>query len=144
MATRVQVVIDCADPGKLAEFWALALGYEVQEPPPGYSTWEDFLRQRGIPESDWNSASAIVDPAGVGPRIYLQRVSEPKVVKNRLHLDLSVGGGADVPVEARRERIFEEAARLETFGASQQRTVEDWSGFWLIMQDPEGNEFCLY
>ncbi|GAA1793204.1 VOC family protein [Planosporangium flavigriseum] len=144
MATRVQMVIDCADPAKLAEFWALALGYEMQEPPPGYATWEDFLRARGIPKSEWNAVSAIVDPYGVGPRIHLQRVSEPKAGKNRLHLDLSVGGDADVPAEARRERIFEEAARLETFGATRQRAVEDWSGFWMIMQDPEGNEFCLY
>jgi hypothetical protein len=144
MATRVQVVIDCADPAKLAEFWAQALGYEVQGPPQGFATWEDFLRARGIPESEWNYASAVVDPDGTGPRIYLQRVPEPRAVKNRLHLELGVGGGADVPVETRRERIFEEAARLETFGASRQRAVEDWSGFWVIMQDPEGNEFCLY
>jgi hypothetical protein len=144
MATRVQVVIDCADPAKLAEFWALALGYEVQEPPPGYPSWEHFLRARRVPEAEWNCVSAIVDPAGVGPRICLYRVREPKVGKNRLHLDLSVGGGTDVPVEARRERILEEAARLETFGAARQRVVEDWSGVWVIMQDPEGNEFCVY
>jgi hypothetical protein len=144
MATRVQVVIDCADPAKLAEFWAQALGYEVQGPPQGHATWEDFLRTRGIPESELNSASAVVDPAGTGPRIYLRRVPEPRAVENGLHLDLGVGGGAGVPVRTRRERIFEEAARLETFGASQQRAVEDGSGFWVIMRDPEGNEFCLY
>jgi predicted enzyme related to lactoylglutathione lyase len=49
-----------------------------------------------------------------------------------------------VPVETRRERIFEEAARLETFGASRQQAVEEGGGFWVIMQDPEGNEFCLH
>jgi hypothetical protein len=144
MATRVQVVIDCADPAKLAEFWEFALGYELQGPPPGYASREHFLRARGVPDSEWNRVSAIVDPAGLGPRICLYRVHEPKVGKNRLHLDLSVGGGPDVPIEARRERIFMEAARLETFGAVQQRVVEDWSGVWAIMQDPEGNEFCVY
>jgi catechol 2,3-dioxygenase-like lactoylglutathione lyase family enzyme len=144
MATRVQVVIDCADPAKLAEFWAQALGYEVQNPPQGYATWEDFLRARGIPEVEWTSASAVVDPDGTGPRIYLQRVPEPRAGKNRLHLDLGVGGGADVPLQTRRERIFEEVARLETFGASRQRAVEDWGDFWVIMQDPEGNEFCVH
>jgi hypothetical protein len=140
----VQVVIDCADPAKLAEFWAQALGYEVQDPPPEYATWEDFLRARGVPESEWNSASAVVDPDGTGARIYLQRVPQPGAGRNRLHLDLGVGGGSGVPVETRRERIVEEVARLETFGATQQRAVEDRSGFWVIMQDPEGNEFCLY
>jgi hypothetical protein len=144
MATRVQVVIDCADPAKLAEFWAQALGYEVQDPPPGYATWEDLLRERGIPDSEWNSASAVVDPDGTGPRIYLQRVSEPRGGKNRLHLDLGVGGGSGVPVQTRRERIVQEVARLETFGATRERAVDDGSGVWVIMQDPEGNEFCLY
>jgi hypothetical protein len=138
------VVIDCAEPEKLAEFWALALGYEAQDPPHGYATWEDFLRVRGVPESEWSAASAVVDPDGIGPGIYLQRAPEPKVVKNRVHLDLDVSGGPGVPAGTRRERIYEEAARLETFGASRQRAVEDWSGLWMIMQDPEGNEFCLH
>jgi hypothetical protein len=144
MATRVRVVIDCAEPEKLAEFWAQVLGYEVQDPPHGYPTWEDFLRARGVPESERNAASTVIDPDGIGPGICLRRVPEPKTVKNRVHLDLAVSGGPDAPTEARRERIFEEAARLETFGATRQRAVEDWSGLWVIMQDPEGNEFCLH
>ena len=62
MATGVQVVIDCTDPARLAPFWATALGYKIQDPPAGFATWQDFLVAHGVPESEWNSASAIVDP----------------------------------------------------------------------------------
>jgi hypothetical protein len=69
MATGVQVVFDCADPDRLARFWAEALHYKIQDPPPGFDSWEAFLKAQDIPETDWNSASAVVDPDGVGPRI---------------------------------------------------------------------------
>jgi Glyoxalase-like domain len=105
MATGVQVVFDCADPGRLARFWAEALGYKLDDPPEGYDRWEDWLRDQGIPEEHWNDASAVVDPDGAGPRIYLQRVPEPKTVKNRVHLDLNVSGGGTVPIEERRRRV---------------------------------------
>jgi Glyoxalase-like domain len=101
VAAKVQVVIDCADPARLAGFWAEALGYRVQDPPSGFDSWLAFLISVGVPESEWNSASAVVDPDGAGPRIYLQRVPEPKAGKNRLHLDLNVGGGHDVPIDQR-------------------------------------------
>ena len=94
MATAFQVVLDCADPGSLAEFWATALHYQVQEPPEGFATWEDALVAWGVPESEWNSRSAVVDPDGTGPRVFFQQVPEPKQVKNRVHLDLHVGGGS--------------------------------------------------
>src|SRR5262249_10367422 len=67
MATRVQVVIDCADPERLARFWALALGYREQPPPEGFDSWEDALRAWNVPEDQWNSRSAVIDPDGVGP-----------------------------------------------------------------------------
>ncbi|HYF66176.1 MAG TPA: VOC family protein, partial [Herpetosiphonaceae bacterium] len=85
MATSVQVVFDCADPTRLSEFWAATLGYKLQDPPGGAASWEEWLTAQGIPESEWNSASAIVDPDGKGPRIFFQRVPEPKTVKNRVH-----------------------------------------------------------
>ena len=99
MATAVQVVIDCADPGALADFWATALHYKVQDPPEGFATWEDALVAWGIPESAWNDRSAVVDPDGAGPRVFFQRVPEPKQVKNRVHLDLNVGGGLQADPE---------------------------------------------
>ena len=102
MATGVQIVFDCADPDTLATFWAAALHYKKQDPPSGFASWPDFLKAQGIPEQEWNSASAIVDPDGAGPRIYFQRVPEGKVVKNRVHLDLNVGGPRDAPHDQRR------------------------------------------
>lgn len=143
MSTRVQVVFDCADPDRVARFWAEALGYRLQDPPQGFATWEDFLRAQGVPESDWNSASAVVDPEEVGPRIYFQRVPESKVVKNRVHLDLNVGGGRAAPVEERRTRLEAEVARLEALGARRVRDYDERGEFWIAMLDPEGNEFDL-
>jgi hypothetical protein len=99
MATGIQVVIDCADPARLAEFWAAALGYTPQPPPSGFGTWPEFLRARGVPESDWNSANAVIDPGQRGPRLFFQRVPEEKTVKNRVHLDLNLGGGPGTALE---------------------------------------------
>jgi len=87
MATNIQVVFDCADPARLAEFWAVALGYAPQPPPTGFASWQEWLTAQGVPESEWNSANAVIDRDGKGPRIYFQRVPESKVVKNRVHLD---------------------------------------------------------
>src|SRR5207302_6371611 len=67
VATSFQVTFDCADPDRLARFWATVLGYRLPDPPDGFATWEDFLRERGVPEDQWNAASALEDPAGVGP-----------------------------------------------------------------------------
>ncbi len=142
MATTVQVTFDCADPDRLATFWASALGYRKDDPPEGYESWEAFLKANGVPE-EWNSASAIIDPDGVGPRIYFQRVPEPKTVKNRLHLDVNVGGGRGTPAEERRRRVYAEVDRLAGEGATKMRVHDDDGEFWVVMTDPEGNEFCL-
>src|SRR5919198_2427969 len=105
MATSFQVVIDCADPDGLARFWAEALGYRLQPPPEGFGSWEELLRAREVPEDQWNSASAVVDPEGRGPRIYFQRVPEPKAVKNRVHLDLNVSGAREASDDDRRAAV---------------------------------------
>ena len=144
MATRVQVVIDCADPARLAAFWAEALHYEIPAPPPGFASWDDWARDQGIPEDHWNDARALEDPAGSGPRVFLQKVPEPKIAKNRMHLDLNAGGGQAVPVEERRVRVDAEVARLKALGASDHRGPIDQRGeYWVRMNDPEGNEFCV-
>ena len=143
MPTSFQVVIDCGDPALVARFWAAALGYVVQPPPEGYATWEAFLEATGVPKADWNKASAVVDPAGTRPRLYFQRVPEGKVVKNRVHLDLSVSGGPEVALDVRRGRVDAEVERLRGLGARIFRPVEEWGEYWVVMQDPEGNEFCV-
>lgn len=143
MATRVQVVIDCADPDRLATFWASALGYKLQDPPDGFGSWEEFLTKIGVPEDEWNKASAVVDPDGVGPRLYFQRVPEEKAGKNRVHVDVNVGGERGTPIEERRKRVDAEIERLKAEGATVLRPVEEHDEYWVVMQDPEGNEFCL-
>jgi hypothetical protein len=144
MSTKVQVVFDAADPARLAEFWATALGYEVPAPPPPHANWDDWARANGIPEEHWNDARALEDPTGVGPRVFIQRVPEPKTAKNRMHLDLDVGGGHEVPLEERRARVDAEVARLKGFGATDERgSIEQRGEYWVRMNDPEGNEFCV-
>ena len=143
MATSTQVTFDCADPDRLAVFWAAALGYKKQDPPEGYATWPEFLADQGVPEDQWNAASAVVDPDGVGPRIYFQRVPEPKASKNRVHLDVNVGSDRTIPPEERRNRVDDEVTRLLRIGATKLRACEERDEYWIVMQDPEGNEYCL-
>ncbi|MDT7572734.1 MAG: hypothetical protein QOE05_2908 [Actinomycetota bacterium] len=136
----MQVAFDCADPGALAEFWAQALpGYQLQPPPAGFGSWEAFLEAQHVPKEEWNSRSAIV---GDGPRLFFQRVPEPKTVKNRVHLDLHAGGGPSVPVEEQRTKVRAAVARLQGLGASFVEECEEMGVVWAVMTDPEGNEFC--
>ena len=88
MALTVQITVDAHDPARLAEFWALALGYELEAPPAGFATWDEALDAWGIPADDRNRASALRDPNGTGPRLFFQRVPEGKTAKNRVHLDV--------------------------------------------------------
>jgi hypothetical protein len=141
LATGVQIVFDCADPEKLAGFWAAALHYQQQDPPAGFDSWPAWLKAQGIPESEWNSANAVVDPDAAGPRIYFQRVPERKTVKNRVHLDLNVGGPRGTPLEVRRLRVDAEVERLIQLGARQSRAVAERGEYCVNMLDPEGNEF---
>jgi hypothetical protein len=141
--TSIQVVFDCADPDRLAKFWAAALHYKLQDPPVGYSSWESFLKAQGVPEEEWNSASAIVDPEKVGPRIYFQQMDTPKPKKNRVHLDINISGGGKVPLDERTKRVNAEVERLAGLGAAKQRVWADPGEYFVVMQDPEGNEFCV-
>jgi hypothetical protein len=144
MATKVQVVFDCADPAAQARFWREALDYVMPDPPAPHASWEDFLRAQGVPEDQWNDANAVEDPDGVGPRLFFQKVPEGKVAKNRMHLDLNVGGGGSIPLEERRARVDAEVARLKALGASDERgPIEKRGEYWVRMNDPEGNEFCV-
>ena len=137
----MQVVFDCSDPARMASFWAAALHYKLQDPPPGFDSWPAWLKAQGIPESEWNSASAVVDPEGRGPRIYFQRVPEGKVVKNRVHLDLNVGGPRTAPPEERRRGIDAEVDRLVALQARKVKALEERGEYFVNMLDPEGNEF---
>lgn len=146
MAVRYQLVIDCADPELLTRFWAAALHYELEPPPAGFATWDDWRRDIGLPEEELGGgADSIVDPDGAGPRIWFQMVPEGKTIKNRLHLDIHVGGARTVPIETRRERVDAEARRLVDLGATLLRSLseEGLDHYAVAMKDPEGNEFDI-
>jgi catechol 2,3-dioxygenase-like lactoylglutathione lyase family enzyme len=124
MTRRVQVAIDCADPDRLAAFWIEVLEYQLVKPPTG---------------NEW---SQIMDPDGVGPHLLFHRVPEPKVTKNRVHIDIRVrpqGSSDDVA----RPYVEAEVRRLIDLGATHVRTDDDESDYYAVMQDPEGNEFCV-
>ena len=141
MRPSLQIVFDANDVPRLVAFWEQALGYQVQPPPPEFETWEDFARENGIPEEQWDGWGALIDPDGTRPRIFFQRVPEGKTAKNRVHLDVNVGEGLDGG--DRTTRVKQEADRLEGLGATRQREAFERGEFWIVMQDPEGNEFCL-
>jgi Glyoxalase-like domain len=146
MATRVQVAIDCKDTTVLEAFWATALHYVAPPPPPGFARWFDYWSSLDLPEDEVDdTAGQLVDPDGVGPRLFFLPVPEPKTVKNRVHLDLDVGGGREVPLAIRSARVDAEAARLEAAGATRLRVLHETADHYgIVMQDPEGNEFCLH
>jgi hypothetical protein len=143
MATQWSLTIDCAYPAKLAEFWALALGYVQPPAPAGFGSWADWLTQHDVPEDEWDDGAYLADPAGAAPSLSFLKVPEPKVVKNRLHLDVQVGGGRDdTPWEIRWPRVLAAAERLVAAGATVIRTdIMQGRGDHIVMADPEGNEF---
>lgn len=107
------LTLDCADPQRLAGFWADALGYR---------------KVGGLGQY------VLLAPREPGaPNVILQRVPEPKTVKNRMHIDVKAPD-----IEA-------EAARLEALGAKRvdAAPIEEHGGAWIRMLDPEGNEFCV-
>lgn len=119
MASVYYTTFDCADPRGLATFWATALSYEIYAP------------------NEANGEVELRDPTGEGPRLGFMKVPESKVVKNRVHLDLL----PDTSLEA-------EVERLTAAGATPVETLRDPESFvdpmhWTVMQDPEGNEFCV-
>jgi hypothetical protein len=138
---QIQVTFDCTEPERVARFWCEVLGYVVPPPPQGFATWDDF--DRGLPAERQGSAFACIDPSGAGPRLFFQRVPEGKVVKNRLHLDVRVGTG--LVGEERLAALEAECARLVALGAVRVRLLlaDGENESCLVMQDIEGNEFCL-
>jgi hypothetical protein len=139
---QLQLTFDANDPTALAGFWAEAVGYKFQEPPEGYDTWQQFFDANGI-VVEKNQASAIVDPDGIRPRFFFQRVPESKSAKNRIHLDVNVVGRRDIPTEERLRLLEVEAERLTGLGATKSRVHNEHDESWIVMLDPEGNEFCI-
>ena len=143
MATQFQVTFDSADPAALAAFWAEALHYVPQPPPDGFDSWDAVYEAEGASPEERTAWAALVDPDGSGPRLYFQRVPEPKTAKNRVHLDLRAAAG--VPPEGREDALEAECTRLVALGARRLRRLEadGVDAVCIVMADPEGNEFCL-
>lgn len=116
--TAIGVVMDCADPERLADFWQEAIGFEDRS-----GDGQPYITL---------SRSSLRRPLN---HLTLQRVPEPKSVKNRTHIDLFA---RDVPAEIE---------RLVALGATVTSTMrEDGPAeavMFAVMGDPEGNEFCL-
>jgi hypothetical protein len=140
VTTGIQVTYDCQDPHAMARFWAAALGYTKED----HGALVASLVAGGAigPEAtvevdgsrQFADVSACHDPAGTGPRLYFQKVPEPKASKNRLHLDLNVGP----------DRYEAETTRLERLGARRLWFSADRGASTWTMADIEGNEFCVH
>jgi len=139
MTVSIGLTFDCANPTKLAQFWKLALGYEDMPPPAPFATRQEWLESFDLSETELaEDAAWLHDPAGIGPTLSLLQVPEPKVAKNRLHMDVRVAGhGSD---EERWARITEAVNRLTAAGA---KTLREDPVHHVVMADPEGNEFCV-
>ncbi|MBA0050928.1 VOC family protein [Streptomyces sp. AJS327] len=138
---QFQVTFDCAEPERVARFWCEVLGYVVPPPPKGFDSWDDL--NRSLPPEERDAWCACVDPTGVGPRLFFQRVPEGRVVKNRVHLDVRSAVG--LVGEERVAALEAEGARLIALGAErvQLLTADEENESCLAMRDVEGNEFCL-
>lgn len=147
MALEVQVVFDAGSPRALGTFWALALGYVEEPPPAGFDTWDAALDAWGLDPDDRDQAYAVVDPHGAGPRVFFQRVPEGKTAKNRVHLDVRYSDAQGVDREDRPAKLAAartHAAVLVAAGGRVLTEVDDpREGAWVVMADPEGNEFCI-
>jgi catechol 2,3-dioxygenase-like lactoylglutathione lyase family enzyme len=141
MASKIgNITFDCADPRALSHFWSDVLGYPRSEWPPELRA---KLLASGMPPEDLGNRGVAEDPTGRGPRLYFQKVPEGKAVKNRIHLDILSTPGA----HATPPQIDAEKNRIVALGATVVRKVEQrWGPFaeyFYVMQDPEGNEFCI-
>jgi hypothetical protein len=116
-----ELAMDCADPAALARFWCSVLGYEVQDE-------EDGLVTIGSPEVPEGKSR----PGPVPPVLTFACVPEGKIVKNRLHIDVN-------PTDREQD---DEVRRLLDLGA-RHADVGQGEVSWVLLADPEGNEFCV-
>jgi Glyoxalase-like domain len=140
MTYTFQVTVDSADPHAMADWWADALGWQVEPSDEafirkmvdaGHAADSDTTTHHGV--LVWKAGQAINHPAGSAPRVLFQLVPESKTVKNRMHLDVRVGA----------ENIENEVTRLTAAGATELWRDRQGPHWWVTMADPEGNEFCV-
>ena len=139
------MTFDAADPGRVGRFWMLALDYAPRPVPNGFASWDAWFEHYDVPPDERDAEAFLVDPDGRRPSISFLRVPEPKVAKNRLHLDIQVGGGRhDTAWEERWPRVEAMVQRLTAAGGTVLQVHElDGRPDHYVMTDPEGNEFCV-
>ena len=129
MGRIANVTFACADPGRLAEFWAAVLDYEIQVLP------EEILQQLRDAGVDMNSRAACIDPTGGGPRLFFIKKEKTPTTSVPIHLDVAV------------EDVEATVSRFEDLGATvkerKTETLGPFTSSWVVMADPEGNGFCL-
>jgi predicted enzyme related to lactoylglutathione lyase len=108
---RIEFTLDCSELGRMARFWTAAADFVVA----------------GVIEGRYIALT------GHGTTLTLQRVAEPKAVKNRMHLDLLV------------DDLDQSVRRLEALGATRLTASprQEFGQRWYVLADPEGNEFCV-
>ena len=129
MASIGNITFACKDPAVLAAFWASVLGYRVQ------AVSAEFLEALEAEGIDLNMAAAIIDPEGMGPRLFFEKKDKTPTETAPLHLDINVS-----------DRVSE-VRRLVALGAQEietiTRTIGPYEEVWTYMRDPEGNGFCV-
>ena len=152
MSRHIQITFDAHDPASAVDLLArraglCASGTAGSRVPAGVDplvVWDQFLARIGVPAEERNSKSAIEDPEGHGPRVFFQQVPEGKVAKNRVHLDVRAAPG--LQGDERMAALETECERLVALGGKRVERFEPeppMSAGWIVMTDPEGNEFCL-
>jgi predicted enzyme related to lactoylglutathione lyase len=111
------ICFDCADQHRVARFWAEVMGYSIRPPDPERSPDDPVA----------------LNPTEGGLRIWFNKVPEPKIGKNRVHIDINMPDDSEME-------------RLQRLGARAVQEIRDQDGtlWWTIMADPEGNEFCAF
>ena len=129
MGRIANVTFACADPGRLAEFWAAVLDYEIQRLP------EEVLQQLRDAGVDMTSRAACVDPQGSGPRLFFIKKEKTPTTSIPIHLDVAV------------EDVEAAVTRFEALGARvkerKTETLGPFTSYAVVMADPEENGFCV-
>ena len=141
-----QLTVDAREPAMLARFWARALDYLPSPPTSPETTWTAHYRTALGEATVFDDR--LFDPAGLRPPIWFQQVPEAKAGKNRLHLDLyPTGRDRSLSMERRIDIVEAKVAQLTTIGATVERREQledpDDPRYFVVMHDPEGNEFCV-
>lgn len=133
MARLNNITFACEEPVRLAEFWAAALGYQpIETPTEVLAEVEKAIEAGDLDPTGW---AMLVNPDGTGPRLLFQRRPRTATTDIPIHLDLH---SEDRPAEV--ERL---AALGATVVEERSQKIGPYEEFWTVMQDPEGNGFCV-